>query len=147
MKVILLQDVKGKGYKGEVIEVSGGYANNFLFPQALAVPATSDALAKMKAQEVKAAREAARGDKEAKETAGELDGKTFSIALKANEDGGLYAAVKAGDVVKAVKEGGGKITPKQVKFKDPIKEVGAHQVTIEFKGGYEAEITLNIEVK
>lgn len=147
MKVILLKDVKGKGYKGDVIEVSDGYANNFLFPQALGVAATKEALDKMKAQEKRAAKESALADKAARKSVSELEGVTVTVKAKTNDDGTLYAALAEKDVVKAAKEDGVSLKPKQIRFTSPIKETGSHQVVAEFKGGYEAEFTVVVEAK
>ncbi|MBT6254175.1 50S ribosomal protein L9 [Candidatus Uhrbacteria bacterium] len=147
MKVILLEDIKGKGYRGDVLEVSDGYAQNFLFPQAMGVPATPDALAKIKAQEAKAAKEAKRGEKASKDAAGMLEGVVLTLSAKTNDEGSLYAAVSAKDIASAAKEQGIKITPKQVKAHDPIKEAGTFELTAEFPGGYEASFSLIVEEK
>ena len=147
MKVILLKDVKSKGYKGDVVEVSDGYANNFLFPQALAVPATPESLAKMKAQEKRAARESSLADKAARKSVSELEGVTVTVTVKTNDDGTLYAALPEKDVVKAAKEDGVSLKPKQIRFSTPIKETGTYQVIAEFAGGYEAEFTVVVQSK
>ena len=147
MKVILLQDVKGKGFKGEVIDVSDGYARNFIFQQNLGVPATQEALNKMKAKEAKAKRDAKKVSRAAQEQVQALEGAELTIALKANEDGTLYASVSEKDVVKAAKEAGHKLTPKQVKMEEAIKETGTFTVSAEFKGGFEAEFSLTVTAK
>ncbi|MEK7108064.1 MAG: 50S ribosomal protein L9 [Patescibacteria group bacterium] len=147
MQVILLQDVKGRGFKGNVVEVSDGYANNFLFPQALAVPATKDALERLKAQETKTARLAAREEKAAREAAKAMEGAELMVAAKADEKGTLYAAVSAKDVTKAAKAEGVTLKPEYVVFNKPIKQIGTYTLTAEFPGGYEAEYTLTVEAK
>ena len=147
MKVILLKDVKSKGYRGDVVEVSDGYANNFLFPQALAVLATKDALAQIQAQENRAVKETVKADSAAKKAVTELEGSVLTISAKTNEDGTLYAALSEKEVVKAAKEKGIMLKPKQIKFSDPIKETGMHAVVAEFKGGYEARFSLEVSAK
>lgn len=147
MKVVLLEDVKGKGYSGEIIEVSDGYAQNFLFPQSIAVPATPDAIAKVKARTAREAKEVKYGDKVSKESAMALEGGEFTVVAKSNDEGILYAAVSAKDIVKAIGEQGVKITPKQIKDHDPIKEAGTYDLVAEFPGGYEAGFTLTVEEK
>ncbi|HBU27622.1 TPA: 50S ribosomal protein L9 [Candidatus Uhrbacteria bacterium] len=147
MKVILLKDVKGKGYKGAVVDVSDGYAQNFLFPQALGVPATKEALLKMQAQEKRVERELVKVDDQARRAVAELDGTTLTLAVKANDDGTLYAAVSEKDVVKAAQEQGVKLKPKRVVFSAPIKEIGSFLVVAEFPGGYEAEFSIIVEAK
>ncbi|NQV12016.1 50S ribosomal protein L9 [Candidatus Uhrbacteria bacterium] len=147
MKVILLEDVKDKGYKGDIIDVSDGYAKNFLFPQSMGVPATPDAIAKIKASAAKAVKEAKRGEKVYKDAAGQLEGAELVLSAKANEEGSLYAAVSAKDIVAAASEQGIKLTPKQIADHDPIKEAGSFELTAEFPGGYEATFTLIVEEK
>ncbi len=147
MKVILLKDVKGRGFKGSVIEISDGYANNFLFPQALAVPATQAAMDKLRAQEAKTARLAAREEKAAREAAKAMEGLELTVAAKADEKGTLYAAVSAKDVVKAARAEGVSLKPEYVVFSKPIKQTGVYMLTVEFPGGYEAEYSLTVESK
>ncbi len=129
------------------MEVSDGYANNFLFPQAAAVPATPDALAKMRAAEKRAAKASSKAESAAKRAASVLEGQSLTAAVKTNEDGTLYASLSEKDVVKAAKEQGISLKPKQIRFNTPIKETGTHQVTAEFPGGYEAEFSVIVQSK
>jgi len=147
MKVILLQDVKGKGFKGDVIEVSQGYAQNFLFPSALGVPATPEVINKMKAQEDKAARALKKTDKVAREAVAKIDGGIVTLEARANEDGALYAAVSDSDVLKALKGAGFKAGTGKIVEHAPIKSVGEYRLRIEFKGGFEAEFVLVVAEK
>ena len=130
-----------------MVDVSDGYANNFLFPQALAVPATKEALAKMKAQEKRAARQVALADKAARKSVTELEGQTLTIQAKANDDGTLYAAVSERDVAKAAEALGVSIKPKQIQFTEPVKDVGEAEVVAVFAGGYEATFTIDVQPK
>lgn len=145
MKVILLKDVKGKGYRGDVVEVSDGYANNFLFPQALGVIATPEALQTIAAQAKRTAKESSRAEMAAQRAAAALDGTTLTIPCKANEDGTLYAAVSEKEVLKAAKTANVSLKAAKIVFLKPIKETGAATIMIEFVGGYEAEVTLIVE--
>lgn len=147
MKIILLGDVKGKGYKGDVIEVSDGYAQNFLFPQNLAIPASDDALARLQAQEKKAKREAKQENKVSRSAAESLEGEIITVKAKTNEDETLYAAVSSKDIVNAAKEAGIKLSQKDIKDHDPIKETGEYRLSAEFKGGFEAQFTLVVEAR
>ncbi len=147
MKVILIENVKGKGFRGDVIDVSDGYAQNFLFPQAMGVPATPDAINKIKAQEAKALKEAKRGEKISKEGANMLEGVELTVVARTNEDGTLYAAVSAKDIVKAAKEKGIKLGVKQIQSHEPIKETGTFELVAEFAGGYEANFSVVVEEK
>lgn len=145
MKVILLQNVPDRGFKGQAVEVSDGYANNFLFPQALAVPATADALARIKAQEEKAKRVLKKEEKLAGAMAKKADGLELTLQEKADDQGTLYAAVSGKDIAKAAKAAGVAIDAEAVVFEAPIKRLGTYAVLVEFAGGYEAELQVTIE--
>ena len=102
MKVILQQDVKGQGKKGQMIEASDGYARNFLLPRKLAVEATADNVNKMKMQDkAKAAREAAE-KAEAQAVAEKLQGLTVKVHAKAGTGGRLFGAVTSKEVSDAL---------------------------------------------
>ena len=90
MKVILTQDVKGSGRKGELVTVSDGYANNFLLPRKLAIPATPQALNELKNREAAAAHRLAEEKKAAEAAAKELTGKTVKIAARGGAGGKLF---------------------------------------------------------
>ena len=147
MKIILLSDVKGKGYKGDVVEVSAGYAQNFLFPQNLAIPASDEAVNRLKAQEKKAKKEAKNENKASRSAAEGLEGSTLTVKAKTNEDGTLYAAVSAKEIVAAAKKAGIKLAVKAIRDHDPIKETGEFSLSAEFKGGFEAQFTLVVEAR
>lgn len=147
MKVILLQDVKSLGRKGEVKEVNQGHANNFLIPKKLVRPATDNdavaALNKIKEKEVH--------DEVRKELMNkafmELKGKGVTIYEKANEKGHFFSQVHKSEVVKAIKDQL-KIEVEEdwVILSEPIKEVGERSVVIK-NGNLKEEITLSVEAK
>lgn len=140
MKVILLQDVENVGKKADIQEVADGYARNFLFPKNLAEPATEAAI-KQLAQEKEAAAKQAEADLQATEaTVAQLDGQEIEIAVKADESGKLFGALTAVKIAKAMKEKGFEVAKNQIKIKEPIKEVGDYEITIEFPHGLEAGI-------
>jgi large subunit ribosomal protein L9 len=147
MKVILLENIKSKGFKGDVIEVSDGYAQNFLFPQNKAVEATQESLDRLMAQEKKAEKEVKRTDKMTKDSAQALDGAEIVIVAKTNEDGTLYGSISRKDIVKAAKESSIQLKVSNLKSYTPLKEVGEHAVTAEFSGGYEANFRVIVEGK
>ena len=103
MKVILIESVKGKGFSGDVIEVSDGYARNYLFAQSLAIEATPEALHRVAAQEKKVQKETKRSEKAARGAADALEGMELTVGAKVNEDGVLYGAVSAKEIVAAAK--------------------------------------------
>ena len=93
MKVILQQDVRGQGKKGQMVEVAEGYARNFLLPRKLAVPATADAMNTMKLQEKARKAEEARQKAEAEAVAEKLKGAVVKLTAKAGANGKLFGAI------------------------------------------------------
>ena len=98
MKVVLLQDVKGHGKKGELCNVSDGYARNFLFPKKLAVEADNAALNELKNREEAAAHHKQEEIKNAKDLAAKLDGKTVTLKAKAGSSGKLFGSVTSKEI-------------------------------------------------
>jgi len=147
MKVVLLRDVMSYGKEGETIEVPDGYARNFLFPQNLAIQATTQAMTMAKAKKDKKEKEQKKGLKEAGRLAGALDDLEVEVKVKVNEAGTLYAAVSNKDIADAVKEAGVKIDPDWVEFAAPIKETGAFEVMVNLPHGFEAKLNVNVEPK
>ncbi|PIX62003.1 50S ribosomal protein L9 [Candidatus Uhrbacteria bacterium CG_4_9_14_0_2_um_filter_41_50] len=145
MKLILLEDVKNLGREGDIVEVSEGYARNFLFPQHLAVEATPQAIEQKKEREQSAVRKIKKADKEAQKIVHSVDGVEAVVKVKANK-GKLYAAVTDKDVLVALKEQGFKL-PKEAEVEfSPKKEIGTSDATVSI-GDYEAGITVTIEEK
>ncbi|HVU80108.1 MAG TPA: 50S ribosomal protein L9 [Candidatus Paceibacterota bacterium] len=144
MKVILLKDVRGVGVHGDVKHVADGYALNFLFPHKLAEAATEDKIHKLAAQ--KAAHQA-EVEKEETELAGkvsQLRGKRVAISARTSEKGGLFKALTAKDVVRAIKaEFSIDIHEDAVHFSEPIKTAGEHAVEVRSKS-QKAELTVVI---
>lgn len=145
MKVILQQDVKGQGKKGQLVNVSDGYARNFLLPKKLAVIATAENLNTMKQQEkAKKAQEAAE-KAEAEATAKKLEGIMVKVAAKAGEGGRLFGAVTAKEVSEALAaQHGLNIAKTKIVMDEPIKACGGYQ--LKCKLGYEVTGTLNVIV-
>ncbi len=144
MKVVLLQDVKGHGKKGELCNVSDGYARNFLFPKKLAVEADSTALNELKNREQAAAHHKSEEIKAAKETAAKLEGKTVTIKAKAGSNGRLFGSVTskeiAGEIAKSL---GVEIDRKKMTVSD-IKNFGEYTAEIKLYTGITAKITVKV---
>ena len=145
MKVILLQDVKGQGKKGQLIEASDGYARNFLLPRKLAVAATAENLNTMKQQEkAKKAQEAAE-KAEAQAVAEKLKAIVVKVTAKAGSGGRLFGAVTSKEISDALKEQFGlDIAKTKIVQDEPIKSFGTYQ--LKCKLGYEITGTLNVVV-
>ena len=145
MKVILKQDVKGKGKKGQMVEVAEGYARNFLLPKGLAAPATTDAMNTMRLQEKARARAEAEAKARAAEVAEQLKNCQVKIPAKGGEGGKLFGAVTTKEIAAALKEQYGmEIDSKKLVLDEPIKSFGAYQVKA--KMGYEISGTVYVMV-
>ena len=143
MKVILQQDVKGQGKKGQLVEVSEGYARNFLLPKKLAIPATADAINTMNLKEKARRAEEARQREEALATAGKLKEITVRIAAKAGTGGRLFGAVTTKEIAEALNKQFALDIPKQkLVLDEAIKSFGTY--TVKAKLGF--EITANFSV-
>ncbi len=145
MKVILLQDVKGKGKKGQMIEVSDGYARNFMLPKKLATEATADAVNTMRMNDKAAAEKAARERAEALETSKKLRELTLTVAAKGGGAGRLFGSVTNQEIADALtKQTGIKLDKRKIVIADPIKNVGTYTVTC--KLGYEISAPLTVKI-
>ena len=145
MKVILQQDVKGQGKKGQLIEASDGYARNFLLPRKLAVEATPDNLNKMKMQEKARKAQEAAEKAEAEAIAQKLKGLTVRIVAKAGSGGRLFGAVTSKEISDALKaQHGIEIAKAKIVQEEPIKSFGGYE--LKCKLGYEVIGTLKVVV-
>ena len=145
MKVILQQDVKGQGKKGQMVEVSDGYGRNFLLAKKLAVLATPENINTMKQQEkAKKAQEAAE-KAEAEATAKKLESLTVKVAANAGEGGRLFGAVTAKEVAEALAaQHGITINKAKLVLDEPIKACGGYK--LKAKLGYEVVGTVSVMV-
>ena len=145
MKVILQQDVKGQGKKGQLVDVSDGYARNFLLPKKLAVIATAENLNTMKQQEKARKAQQAAEKAEAEALSKKLESLTVKVAAKAGEGGRLFGAVTAKEISECLAQQHGlNIAKTKLVLADPIKSFGGYQVKC--KLGYEISGTLNVVV-
>lgn len=144
MKVILQQDIRGQGKKGEMIEAAEGYARNYLLPRKLAVPATADAINTMNLKEAARRREEAANRAAAVATADKLRGKTVRVSAKGGAGGKLFGAVTGKEVSEAANAQFGTELSKQQMVMDPIKTFGTHEVRA--KLGYEVSVAFSVEV-
>ena len=144
MKVILLQDVRGKGKKGEMIEAAEGYARNYLLPRKLAIPATTDAINTMNLKEAARRKEEAANRAAAVAAADALRGKTVKVRAKGGAGGKLFGAVTGKEISEAIGAQLGVEVTKQQIVADPIKTFGTHEVKA--KLGYEVSAPFYVEV-
>ena len=145
MKVILQQDVRGQGKKGQMVEVSDGYARNFLLPRKLAVLATAENVNTMKQQEKARKAQEAAEKAEAEALSKKLEGLMVKVAAKAGEGGRLFGAVTAKEISEALSaQHGVNIAKTKLVLDEPIKACGGYQ--IKAKLGYEIVGTVNVMV-
>ena len=146
MKVILLQDVKGKGKKGQMLEVSDGYARNFMLPRKLAIEATPDAINTMKMNDKATAERIAREKAEALEVSKKLRAMTLVVKAKGGGAGRLFGSVTNQEIADALEKNGGiKLDKRKIVIADPIKAVGTYTVTC--KLGYEINAPLTVKIE
>ncbi len=145
MKVILQQDVKGKGKRGQLVEVSDGYARNFLLPKKLAVEATAANLNVMKLQDEARKKREAEEKAEAIEISKKLESCLVKVSARAGEGGRLFGAVTSQEIADALKEQCGiELSKNKIVQDEPIKQCGSYQ--LKCKLGYEVTGTLNLIV-
>ena len=148
MKVILLQDVRGKGKKGQMVEVADGYARNYMLPKKLAIEATADAVNTMWMNDKATQERIAREKAEAMELSKKLRGMTLVVTAKGGGAGRLFGSVTNQEIADALSaQEGITLDKRKIVISDPIKTVGI--VTVQCKLGYEisAPLTVKIEEK
>lgn len=145
MKVILQKDVKGQGKRGELVNVSDGYARNFLLPRKLAVEATSDAVNAMKLHDAAVQKQHERGKKEAEELAEKLKVCVVKVNAKAGTGGRLFGSITATEIADALNsQYGTQLDKRKIQMDAPIKQFGTYQLSA--KLGYEVTATLHVVV-
>lgn len=132
MKVILLKELKGKGGEGDVVEVAKGYANNYLFLNGFAVPATEGNLKQLEQRKVNIAKREETRLSGAAETKAKLDGVQVSIEVQEGEEGVLFGSVTSAMIATALTAATGiQVDKRDVQLPKPIKKAGVHEVTVD----------------
>ena len=145
MKVILLTDVKGKGKKGQMIEVSDGYARNYMLPRKLAIEATPDAINTMKMNDKATAERIAREKAAALEVSKQLRAMTLVVKAKGGGAGRLFGAVTNAEIASALEKQGVKLDKRKIVLAENIKNIGTYTVTC--KLGYEINAPLTVKIE
>lgn len=131
MKIILIQDVKKLGKKGEVIEVNDGYARNYILPQKLGVEANSKNMNDLKLQKMKEEKDAQKLLDEARELAEKIGAQPVTVKMKAGEGGKVFGSVSSKEIAEAMKKQGGlEIDKKKIQLPEPIRSFGFHEVGV-----------------
>ena len=145
MKVILLQDVKGKGKKGQMLEVSDGYARNFMLPKKLAIEATADAINTMRMNDKATQERIAREKAAALEISKKLRAMTLVVTAKGGGAGRLFGAVTNAEIATALEKQGIKLDKRKIVLNENIKSIGTYTVTC--KLGYEINAPLTVKIE
>lgn len=144
MKVILKKDVQGSGKQGDIIEVSDGYAKNFLLKRGLAEIATSQGINAVAQKKTADAFHKAETEKSLREQASKLDGTEVSLSVRAGENGKVFGSVTTAQIAAALSELGYDVDKKRITVKDTIKTVGLFDAEVRFMEGVKAKIKVNV---
>ena len=145
MKVILLQDVKGKGKKGQMLEVSDGYARNFMLPKKMAIEATPDAINTMRMNDKATQERIAREKAEALAVSKKLREMTVVVKAKGGGAGRLFGSVTNAEIADALDKQGVKLDKRKIVLNETIKNVGTYTATC--KLGYEITAPLTVKIE
>jgi len=145
VKVILKQDVKNLGKAGQVVEVSDGYARNFLLPRSLAQEATKGSLAELQQQSAAKAKREAEARAEAEQVARRLAETAVTVRVKAGENGKLFGAVTNQQIAEAIKAATGiAIDRHKIELTEPVKALGVHSVPVRLGKDLVANVNVTV---
>ena len=144
MQVILMERVAKLGQMGDVVDVTPGYARNFLLPQGKARSASKDNIANFEAQKAQLEARNLETKKEAEDLASRLDGQQFVVLRSASDAGALYGSVTPRDAMEVATAGGFSVDRKQIALVRPIKELGLHEMRVRLHPEVSATIVLNV---
>jgi large subunit ribosomal protein L9 len=145
MQVILLQDVKGQGKKGELIDVNEGYARNFLIKKGLAEAATANKINELKQKQSSQAFHKQEEVKAMQVLAKELKGKSFTVSIKVGQGGKVFGSVTGANISDSLKAAGYDVDKKKIILAQPIKNVGEYEVEIKLMEGITTQIKVVVQ--
>lgn len=144
MKVVLLEDIKTLGKKGDIVEASDGYAGNFLLPKKKAIAATAENLNTLKLQKANADKIAVELLAEAKELKDKIEKSEVTVSIKGGEGGKTYGSVSTKEIAQAMKDQSGlEVDKKKIVLPEPIKTFGVHEISIKLH----KEVSAKLKVK
>ena len=145
MEVVLLEDVKALGKKGQIVKVNDGYARNFILPKKLGIEATSKNLNDLKLQKANADKIAAEQLQAAKDLAADLAEKSITLSIKAGEGGKAFGSVSSKEITKAIQDQlGMEIDKKKLVLPEPLKTFGTHEVPIKLHKDVTAKLAVKV---
>jgi len=142
MKVLLCEDVGRLGWLGDVVEVTEGYARNYLLPQGIAKVATEGNTRAIAKEKARRAEQRIQGRKRLEQAAKAVEGAEAVLAAKANEQGVLFGSVTAGQIAANLREQGFEVADEVVRLPEHIKQVGTHSVTLRFAEDLTATVSV-----
>jgi len=146
MKVILKENVKNLGERGDLVDVADGYGRNFLIPKGLAIPATRANRKQLEHERRRQKQIAAAEEKEAEQLGQRLENITVTLKARSGQKGKLFGSVTAQDIAAALKEQHGvEIEKRDLVIDEPIKQLGTHQIEVKVYTGVSARITVKVE--
>ncbi len=145
MKVILADDVRGLGHRGDTVTVKPGYARNFLFPQRIAYEATDANVRRLGDEKKKYDERMLQEKRVAEEVARKMDGLAVVLTKKAGEEGVLYGSVTASEIADALASRGIEVDRRRVEVAEPIKRVGTHKVHVRLHRDVVVEMTVEVQ--
>lgn len=147
MKVILLQDIKGTGKKDQILEISDGYARNFLLPRKLAREATAEALNSVERSKSADRHREEVKRQEAEKLARELKGKVVQLSVRGGENGKIYGSVTNDQIAKAMSEQLGiEVDKRKIDVEEPIKNAGQVFVNLKLMAGVSTRLIVNVKI-
>jgi large subunit ribosomal protein L9 len=145
MKVILADDVRGLGHRGETVTVKPGYARNFLFPQGTAYEASVANVRRLSEEKKKYDQKTLQEKSVAEEVARKVEGQTVVISKKAGEEGHLYGSVTASEIADALSARGIEVDRRRVELAEPIRRLGSHTVHVRLHRDVVAMLTVDVQ--
>ncbi len=142
MKIILLQDVKGQGKKGDLIDVNEGYARNFLIKKGLAEAATATKINELNQKKNSEAFHKQEEIKAMKALAADIKGKSFTVNIKVGANGKVFGSVTAADISDSLKKAGYDVDKKKIIVANPLKMVGDYEIDLKLLEGVTSKITV-----
>ena len=147
MKVLLLQDVKAHGKKGDIIEVSDGYAKNFLIKRKMAIQATNQVINETNQKKASELRKLEIEKQEAIKLAERLNGNTIIVEIACGDNGKMFGSVTAKEISDALLKSGYDIDKKKINLKEPIKSLGTFSVEVKVYANVTSTIKINVVKK
>jgi large subunit ribosomal protein L9 len=145
MKVLLIQDVKKMGKKGDVVEVKEGYGRNFLIPNGLAVEASGGAMKQVQEEKKTQEKRQAKEMEEARQLASRLEKEPIVIRHKAGNEGHLFGSVTSSEIAEALKQKGYVIDKKKIVLEEPIRIVGSYSAKLKLHHEVAAMLTVEVQ--